>query len=380
MRTALLLLLLMLNGISVPAQTWMARTNFPGDGRHRATGFSIGNRGYLGMGHVNGNNATINYQDWWEYDPASDSWTQRANFPTVNYGAIFFSAGNKGYVGGGAFLSDEFYAYDPVTNTWTPVADCPIQPGDMPAFSVNGKGYVISGNQIFEYNPGNNTWLARQSAPVSFGVWCSAFAIGASGYVRSGTNFYEFKPAQNQWIARAPFPGITTNGSGGVVHHGRGYIVSGYVGALSNVSDEVWEYEPGNNTWLRVDDFPGTSRRFAVAFSINDVAYFGTGTNGINLNDFWMMNYTVGTAEESREISSRCFPVPADDAVTITLSNAVHDHYTVRVIAGDGREAGNYSMQNNQCRIGREDLAAGIYFYSILRENETVSTGKFIFR
>lgn len=363
------------------AQTWMQRTNFPGDGRHRATAFSIGNRGYLGMGHVNGNNATINYNDWWEYDPASDSWTQRANFPTVNYGAIFFSAGNKGYCGGGAFLANQFYEYDPQLNTWTPIANCPTTPGDMPAFSVNGKGYVIQSSQIYEYDPATDTWTQKQNAPVAFGIWCSAFTIGSSGYVRSGVNFYEYKPAQNQWIARAPFPGISTNGSIGVRHESKGYIVSGYVGALSTVTDEVWEYDPGNNTWTRIGDFPGTSRRFSVGFTINNTAYLGTGTNGINLNDLWMMNHGVGVGDCVGLLQSQCYPVPAEDVLTISVSSEddLRD-CRVYVTTIDGRAAGDFALTNNRCAITRNELASGAYFYSIRNSTETLSTGKFIFR
>lgn len=381
MRTYLLFILTLCITLTLPAQTWMQRTNMPAFGRHRATAFSIGNRGYMGMGHVNGNSAVINYNDWWEYDPASDSWTQRANFPVVNYGAIFFSAGNKGYCGGGAFLNDEFYAYDPQTNTWTPIADCPVSPTDMPSFTVNGKGYILQGGQPYEYDPATNVWTVKQAAPVTFGIWCSAFSIGTSGFVRSGINFFEYKPSQNTWVQRANFPGISSNGSVGVRHRSKGYIVSGYVGSLSNVTDEVWEYDPGNNTWTQVPDFPGTSRRFSVGFTLNDIAYVGTGTNGINLNDLWMMNYTVGINENTEEISSVCYPNPSADAITITLnSENVLQDYNVFVVTIDGREAGVFPLINNQCRIDGSEFARGVYFYSVRNKSETISTGKFIFR
>lgn len=381
MRIALQIILTFCIALPATAQTWMQRTNMPADGRHRATAFSIGNRGYMGMGHVNGNSAVINYSDWWEYDPASDSWTQRANFPTVNYGCIFFSAGNKGYCGGGAFLNDEFYAYDPQTNTWTPIADCPVSPTDMPSFSVNGKGYILQGGQPYEYDPATNTWTIKQAAPVTFGIWCSAFTIGSSGYVRSGVNFYEYKPSQNMWVQRANFPGISTNGAVGVRHYNKGYIVSGYIGSLSNVTDEVWEYDPGNNTWLRVPDFPGTSRRFSVGFTLNNIAYLGTGTNGINLNDLWMMNYTVGIDENNAEVNSVCYPNPATDAVTIILnSENMLNACNVHVTTIDGREAGVFPLINNQCRITGDDFAPGVYFYTVRNENKVISTGKFIFR
>ena len=61
--------------------------------RRHAVGFSIGNKGYVGTGYDN----NINYHnDFWEYDPATDTWTQKANFGGgARYGAVGFSIGTR---------------------------------------------------------------------------------------------------------------------------------------------------------------------------------------------------------------------------------------------------------------------------------------------
>ncbi|HET6989765.1 MAG TPA: hypothetical protein VFJ43_00510, partial [Bacteroidia bacterium] len=67
----------------VLAQTqlgWIEKANFPGPARHRASAAAVGNRGYMGLGHINAI-VDVLYDDWYEYDPGSDSWTQKANYP-----------------------------------------------------------------------------------------------------------------------------------------------------------------------------------------------------------------------------------------------------------------------------------------------------------
>src|SRR5687767_11341276 len=87
--------------LQAEAGAWIEKANFGGDARHRATAFSIGNRGYMGLGHVN-SIVDILFNDFWEYDPGSNSWTQKANFGGgLRYHATAFTIGNFAYVGTG---------------------------------------------------------------------------------------------------------------------------------------------------------------------------------------------------------------------------------------------------------------------------------------
>ena len=86
--------LFILIGFLSYAETWTQKASFGGSARHRTTAFAIGNKGYLGLGHIN-SVTNILYDDFWEYDPASNSWTQIANYPYPCYHSTGFTIGNR---------------------------------------------------------------------------------------------------------------------------------------------------------------------------------------------------------------------------------------------------------------------------------------------
>ncbi|MFN8277484.1 MAG: kelch repeat-containing protein [Chitinophagales bacterium] len=79
---------------------------------------------------------------------AQGTWTQKLKYAGVsNYGYISVGAGNKGYVGLGAdslgTYTNEFWEYDPATNTWSQKANF-TGPGREKgvAFSIGSMVYV----------------------------------------------------------------------------------------------------------------------------------------------------------------------------------------------------------------------------------------------
>jgi hypothetical protein len=380
----IILIIIVFESLNTQANPWIQKADFGGVGRHRATGISIANKGYMGLGHVNGTGIDIGYKDWWQYDPASDSWTQKANFPVLNHGAVAFSTSTRGYVGGGSALNGEFYEYNPVSNAWAQIASCPLSVGDVQVFSVANKGYVYLGNQLAEYSPLANTWAMKANAPTTFGTWSTSFSTNSSGFVKSGTTFYEYKPALNQWLVRTSFPGLTSNGGAGFTMNNKGYMTCGYVGSLALVTNEVWEFNPGNNQWTLICEFPGTSRRFPVAFAINNKGYFGTGTNGINMNDFWVFDFDPLGLEENNlsKLNINVFPNPSADQLNFDFSNVEQEiimNSKIQLFSSDGRKLKEEAIQNTLHTINRADLTNGIYFYSILYKNESVQFGKITF-
>lgn len=379
-RSRLFILLFCFFQLTVFSNPWIKKANFGGVGRHRAVGIAIANKGYMGLGHVNGTGVDISYKDWWQYDPASDTWTQKANFPVNNHGATSFATSTRGYIGGGSSLTNEFYEYNPVTNSWSPIAPCLISPGDTQGFSVGEKGYVYQTNQLAEYNPLTNSWSMKTPAPINFGNWSCSFATNSSGFIKSGTNFYEYKPGNDTWIQRASFPGLMSNGSSAFCKDGKGYVTCGYVGSLSIVTNEVWEFNPGSNSWTFICEFPGTSRRFPVAFSINGKGYFGTGTNGINLNDFWQFDFDPLNVTETDLVSISAFPNPVVNHLTIKLeSEAVQSGLTFNLYGPTGQKIDQFELTNEVQTIENLEHLNGVHLYTIEKDKHIIKTGKILF-
>ena len=371
-KVGLILLLLCLGSPSF-AGDWIQKSTFGGVGRHRAVGCGNDFRGYMGLGHVNGSGIDISYKDWWEYDPASDSWTQKANYPVNNHGAVSFVVDNMPCVGGGSALAGEFYKYNPQLNSWSAIAPCPFfNPGDTQGFSVNNKGYVYLSNQLAEYDPVANQWNLMPQSPINFGTWSCSFAVGASGFIKSGNKLYEFKPSQQTWLQRADFPGLSTGGSSAFSINDMGYVTCGYVGGLSVVTDQVWAYNPGINQWIAMEDFKGTSRRFPVGFAVDNKGYYGTGTNGANFNDFWQYNPAINSTFENTEVDINYFPNPSTDFVTFQKeSYSVINR--IQLINNLGALVLQKDLTNDIEQISVDAFPAGVY--QILFYNQNVLIG-----
>src|ERR1041385_9551292 len=99
---------------------WTQKADFGGGVRYEPVAFSIGGKGYAGLGVTWAGSAyDYNHQDWWEYDPATNVWTQKANFIGVGRNAACsFVIGTDGYVGTGwtPAATSTFYKYNSLTN------------------------------------------------------------------------------------------------------------------------------------------------------------------------------------------------------------------------------------------------------------------------
>jgi N-acetylneuraminic acid mutarotase len=153
--------------VTYASNQWTQRTDFGGQGRHRGIGISIANKGYIGLGHYNGTGVETYLSDWWEYDPASASWSQKMDYPGNNgngeLGAHGISLETIGYVGLGELDDYSLFKYDPSTNTWTEVTGPPSSGGsfqDSGDFTIGHKSYFmrIVSDQLWEYDSDLDQW------------------------------------------------------------------------------------------------------------------------------------------------------------------------------------------------------------------------------
>jgi N-acetylneuraminic acid mutarotase len=151
------------------------------------------------------------------YDPAKDTWTRKADMPTARALSAIAVVDGIIYVIGGAF--DDNYldgvnvdilstveAYDPATDTWTRKADMPTARYRFDACVIDGQIYVSGGattwgegtgnwtgvSNVEVYNPITDTWTQVSSMPRT---WHSHTASGIDGmmYIIGGLDHESLK-------------------------------------------------------------------------------------------------------------------------------------------------------------------------------------------
>src|SRR5664279_1926871 len=274
--------------------------------RTDAVGFSIGNKGYIGLGSSEaGISFGTTLKDFWEFDPVTNVWTQKADYPGAgSSGAAGFSIGGKGFVGTGSAHYD-FWEYDPVSNIWSQKSDVPggIRT-DAVGFSISGKGYIVAGSEktggpsdilgynyktdFFEYDPAADAWTKKSDFPGGARSKAIGINIGNKVYVGLGQNsastqndFWCYDPATDAWNKKADFPGGARNGAAGFGLGGFGYVGTGST-YLNNIGPErnnndFYQYDTATDSWSGNIGFPGVIRVNAVGFSIGNKGYIGTG-------------------------------------------------------------------------------------------------------
>ena len=244
------------------------------------SGFTIGDKGYIGTGV---DTAEFVLNDLWEYEPLTDSWTQKANLPgEARRNAVAFVVGDKAYVGTGMNNADanlgnplsDLWEYTPATNSWVQKANYPSTSIYFAtAFSVDSRGYVCCGKrgpnwytaEVWEYNPATDSWSQQSSFPGGVRYQLGSFVVDNSAYVGLGTDqdmyrsdIWEYKPALDLWTQKADLPASERASSHLFGIGTRGYVCMGTNGGMLK---DLWEYNPLDNTWSVKANYGGSGRK-----------------------------------------------------------------------------------------------------------------------
>lgn len=385
--TTILCLLMSLSGFC-DKFVWNSKSPYPSFARHRCAAFSIGNKGYMGTGHINSGTISMAYTDWWEFDPSSNSWTQKADYPQPRFACAGFTIGNKGYLGGGNEQNfgnrDEFYEFNPITNVWTPKATLPIANGGGFGFAINGVGYMALSGSLYSYNITTDTW-AFVPCGVPFQNYSSGFVINNKVYVLPtySQTLYVFDPATGITTTKANFIGEARYAACSFAVRGQGYIGLGYGTSTGNVVKDFYFYDPILDVWDTIPKtFPGVRRNYVPSFVIGDNAYFGTGSNGTNLGDIWGYEWklSVGIVEQSQTNAITLFPNPTQDIIHIILSEeTLASKPLLKLFQLDGQEVFSKSLTEKEAHINISELAQGVYISMITDiKHAIVSTKKIV--
>lgn len=351
-------------------------------GRDAGVCFAIGNKLYSGGG--------VGYKDFMEYDPATDTWTSKGNLPGVKYQRAFgvsFTINGKGYAGMGADSANakimfDLWEYDAATNQWTQKADFPGQAPDGCAwFVLNNKAYVVGGtdNQLIystvhEYDPVTNTWRKLNGNYPSSLIFGSGFSIGNYGYVTCGASTgeirdtYRFDPSDESWTTVAEFPGTARQTAVSFTIGQMAWVGGGQSG-YTNAYKDFYRYNAANDTWALAGDIGTQGRAWGVAATVNGKAYIGTGWDfGASFfNDWW--EFTPQNIASIKETAANTgiavYNDMAGGLVNIAYSFDVSEDCRTQLFDLTGKVVWESVSGNSGVTIPVNGLAAGIYMLNV---------------
>jgi len=389
-------------GVSGQENTWDQKEPFVIK-RERPAMFTIGGLGYLCAG------LDTNVQkDLWQYNPVLDAWSQLADLPGIaRRNPVGFAVNGKGYVGTGhsgiysatGVPLDDFYEYDPGTNIWTQIADYPGAGGNgvyfATSFNTTNYGYVACGKKatsnyekdLWQYDPVTDMWDQRANFPGGDRYNLMSFVINDTAYVGFGSDqdifrkdLWAYDEVSNNWDQRTDCEGVARASGGTFSLNGRGFIVCGVDGGFK---EDLWEYNSVMDRWKIRAYFPTDGRRYGVSFSINDKGYFGCGKGSFgqkrSMYEYTPMTQFGWKIEEDEEVASifetsisslTVYPNPASEIINVTWDES-SDVKSIRMYSSTGIEILRNTVEGDKTSINRGNLASGIYYIMVFDSNNT---------
>ena len=357
-----------------------------GDFRYRAVSFELGGKGYVTVGQT----SNTTKKSTWEYNPATGSWSQKADFGGGNRRVAFgFAIADKGYVGtgrddsgesGNGVLHNDFWEFDPLANTWTQKANFPGGNRETAtAFSIGDFGYAGLGlagsrkHDFHKYNPATNTWTTLQNINSQYHLYNTAvFTLNGHGYFATGsgwnsaayTNYtskelIRYNPETDTWTKLNDFPGSARLYAAAFTVNGAAYLGLGWTGVYKS---DIWQYNESADTWTQMGDFPTPGRAWVSSFVIGNKAYVGNGISTGNIHDeFYVWEPSLSTTANI-QVKTSFSTTPG----TIWLHhNAIYD-YSVQIFALNGKLLISSKFENGESTSAlKHNLAKGVYIMKI---------------
>ncbi len=170
-----------------------------------------------------------------EYDPASDTWTRKADMPTPRHGFSTSVVNGLIYVMGGVrgtFVLSTVEAYDPATGTWENKADLLTPRAGFSSCVVNGRIYVIGG-----YDRGEIT-VEMVSGLNTEGVDDLGRFVGKEIEMDVGT-VEEYNPVTDTWTKKTDMA-TPRRGAAACVVDGEIYVIGGSADGLLVATMDVF--------------------------------------------------------------------------------------------------------------------------------------------
>ena len=278
-----------------------------------AASFTFNGKGYIFGGR---NKAGLPTNHIYEYDPASDTWTDLGSTPlktrvrprTVAAGEyVYMGLGSNGHVLVDTTFLCDWWRWKPATNEWKQLADYPSLRSVGPVIARDGN-YIYAafgGKQnferwIFRYDIAADSWIQLKDtqaerngfpprAHSAAGAWCQGSLFVCSGYMRKGSSEFvveaEIREDNIIWHERKALQGKRHNAT--ATAHGQCIYLAGgdyFGGTLTTgmLYDDILRYDVAADEWVRVGRMPDGERENMISWTIGNTVYFGLGNDKRN--------------------------------------------------------------------------------------------------
>lgn len=369
----------------VEAQNWTQVASM-GETAYGAVSFSINNKGYVTTGQT----TTLTRKSTWEYNPITDTWAQKADFGGGNRRvATGFSIGDYGYVGTGrddstssGVLHNDFWKYDPVINTWTQITNYPAGNREaMIAFSIDGYAYVGLGlagsrkTEFYKFDPITNNWTQLQNINYNYHLYNTCrFVLNGKGYLATGNIYnpatgsgintnavFMYDAANDTWTPKNNFSGSARAYAIGFTVGNNGYIGLGFDSTFFN---DIWRYNDTTDSWTQVDNFTPGGRTYLSTFTLNDKVYIGNGRdfNYAAVSTFYKWEPSLATTE----FQNHTVKVLVEKDKIILYSNESFSNYELAIYNLAGQNVLSALVKDNlKDTIVYHNLQSGVYILQL---------------
>ncbi len=396
------IILLAIFNYSAFSQNWAQKTSLPTAGRYSGIAFTVNGKGYAGLGV---NASQQKYHDIWEYTPSTNSWIQKGNYPGNGmYAATAFSINGKGYIclGGDATSNtngtNQLWEYDPTNDTWLQKTNFPgIARYGASCFVIGDTAFIGTGSycnpndylsDFWMYIPASNTWTQLTNYPGGHRNHANAFAIQQYGFLGTGlinnsvvtNDFWRYNKQSDTWTSIAPLPGQDRMGTACFTNLNKGYVGTGKT--ISGVYyNDFYEYAPVANTWTLLPSTGGLpSRATAFTFEIGGEVFIGTGQASPSpLSDLWSWKIQITDInDQNPDVSLAAvtiYPNPATDELNLESTNTNEAcDFEIHNSLGQIFYKGSFV---NKTTVQIQGFASGVYFIKL--NNGTTTECKKIF-
>lgn len=269
--------------------------------------------------YVAGRSAATHSAKMYAYNPADDTWTEKADIPLATglQSPVVKAVGTKLYcIGGHNSTLNQFYGsvyeYNPADNTWATKTAMPTVREDFGAAVIGTKIYCFGGlttgytptKKLEIYDTSNDTWDTtkadmpdyKQFGDFGASVGGKVYAIGSSNTfadypptIHPAPQVWEYDPAGNTWTAKTALP-CSASYKEVAVLDGLLYVVSGATNSITNYSSLVYAYNPGDDTWTRKANAPYAARGSGLAV-VGGKIYMVGGYSGSMLDYLYELGY-----------------------------------------------------------------------------------------